>query len=202
MDTDHLLNLAAQGDASAATALLTRHRDRLRRMVQLRIDRRLASRLDPSDIVQDALIEAHKRLANYAQKREIPFYPWLRSLAWEKLIEMKRRHLIAQRRSVTREATGLDLSGDSQMILVDRLAAATAAPSEELIRQEINARIEHSIGNLPERDREVIILRHLEELSFVEIGAVLGLSQDAVHSRYRRAIQRLHRALHEEDDVA
>jgi RNA polymerase sigma-70 factor (ECF subfamily) len=200
MDTDHLLDRAADGDSAAATELLTRHRDRLRRMVQLRLDRRLAPRLDPSDIVQDALVEAHQRLARYAQTRDIPFYPWLRGLAWEKLIDINRRHVLAQRRSIHREAATLELSGDSKMILVNRLASATATPSDEAIRREVNSRIERAIERLPPRDREVVVLRHLEEMSFPEIVAVLGLSEDAVYSRYRRAIERLHRALHEGDD--
>lgn len=202
MDTDQLLDLAANGDSAAATELLTRHRDRLRRMVQLRLDRRLAPRLDPSDVVQEALVEAHKRLAGYAQSRAIPFYPWLRGLAWERLLDLKRRHLLAQRRSVYRETATLDLSGDSKMILVERLAAASATPSDDAIRREVNARIERAIENLPPRDREVIVLRHLEELGFSEIVAVLGISEDAVYSRYRRAIERLHRALHEGDGHA
>jgi RNA polymerase sigma-70 factor (ECF subfamily) len=91
MDTDQLLDLVEQGDPLAAATLLTRHKQRLHRMVQLRLDPRLSARLDPSDVVQDVLAEAHKRLATYAQERDIPFYPWLRSIAWDKLIAMKRR---------------------------------------------------------------------------------------------------------------
>src|SRR5262245_49449223 len=139
MDTEHLLDRVAHGELSAAAHLLTRHRDRLHRMVQLRLDSRLAARLDPSDIVQDALVEAHKRLAAYAREREVPFYPWLRAIAWDKLIEMKRRHIAAERRTIRREAGQLDLSGNSEMILVDRLAAATSTPSDQLIRQEMRA---------------------------------------------------------------
>lgn len=85
MDTDHLLDLVAKGEPAAAATLLTRHKDRLRRMVHLRIDPRLSPRVDPSDVVQDTLAEAHKRLPAYAQAREVPFYPWLRAIAWDKL---------------------------------------------------------------------------------------------------------------------
>lgn len=166
-------------------------------MVEMRLDTRLASRLDPSDIVQDVMVEAHKRLATYVERREIPFYPWLRAIAWDKLIEMNRRHIAAGRRSVRREADRLDLSGDSEMILINRLAATTRTPNDQLIQREITARVRQAIEELKPLDREVIVLRHLEELSFPETAAVLQLSESAVYSRYRRAIERLHRALHE-----
>jgi RNA polymerase sigma-70 factor, ECF subfamily len=198
MDTDQLLQRVAAGEPAAAAALLTRHEARLRRMVEMRLDTRLASRLDPSDIVQDVMVEAHKRLATYAQQREIPFYPWLRAIAWDKLIEMNRRHIAAERRSVRREADRLDLSGDSELILVNRLAAATRTPNEQLIQREITARVRRAIEGLKPLDREVVVLRHLEELSFPETAAVLRLSEGAVYTRYRRAIERLHRVLHED----
>jgi RNA polymerase sigma-70 factor (ECF subfamily) len=195
MDTDQLLDRVVQGESSAAAALLTRHEQRLRRMVSLRLDPRLAARVDPSDVVQDTLAEAHRRLIDYAADRRIPFYPWLRGIAWDKLVEMTRRHIMAQRRSVNREVTQLDLSGDSQMILIDRLMALDATPSEQMLRQEVQDRVQQAILQLSPRDREVIVLKHLEELSVPEIAAVLNVDQEAVYSRYRRAIQRIHRLL-------
>ena len=197
MDTDQLLDQIADGQSSAAATLLTRHKGRLRRMVHLRLDPRLAARLDPSDVVQDALAEAHIRLLAYVEQREIPFYPWLRAIAWDKLIEMKRRHIHAERRSVLREVGQLDLSGDSKMILAEHLLAATDAPRDQLLRDEMRARVQRTISELPPRDHEVIVLRHLEELSFAETAAVVGVSEDAIYSRYRRALQRLHRVLNE-----
>jgi RNA polymerase sigma-70 factor (ECF subfamily) len=196
MDTDQLLDRVAQGESSAAAALLTRHRNRLRRMVQLRIDSRLAARLDPSDIVQDALAEAHRRLPAYAAERPIPFYPWLRRIAWEQLLQMHRRHVAAKRRTVLREDY-LPLSDDSEMLLAERLAAANT-PSDQLLRSEIRERVRQAIAELPANSREVIVLKHLEELSFQEAAAVLDVSVAAVHSRYYRAIQSLHRLLHRE----
>jgi RNA polymerase sigma-70 factor (ECF subfamily) len=198
MDTDQLLDLVADGKSSAAATLLTRHKGRLRRMVRLRLDPRLTARLDPSDVVQDALAEAHIRLPSYVKEREIPFYPWLRAIAWDKLIEMKRRHIHAERRSVLREVSQLDLSGDSQLILAEHLLAATDAPRDRVLRDEMRARVQRTISELPPRDHEVIVLRHLEELSFAETAAVVGVSEDAIYSRYRRALQRLHRLLNEE----
>jgi RNA polymerase sigma-70 factor (ECF subfamily) len=196
MDTDQLLDLVAQGESSAAATLLDRHRKRLRRMVQLRMDPRLATRLDPSDIVQDALGEAHRRLPDFAAQRPIPFYPWLRRIAWDRLLQMRRHHLYAKRRSVMRE-DALPLSGKSEILLAERLAAASS-PSEQLVRREMNQRVRRAIVELPENDREVIILKHLEELSFQEAAAVLEIGAAAVYSRYYRAIQRLHRLLNED----
>jgi RNA polymerase sigma-70 factor (ECF subfamily) len=194
-DTDQLLDRVALGEQSAADVLFTRHQQRLRRMVQLRIDPRLASRLDPSDVVQDTLVEAHRRLADYVRRREIPFYPWLRAIAWEKLLQLNRRHIMAARRSVQREIDRPLLSSDSELLLAKRLVSASASPSDQLIRREVHERIRQAIGQLPNDDHEMIVLKHLEELSFQEVAAVLGISMSAVYSRHRRAIQRLHRLL-------
>jgi len=195
MDTDQLLDRVVQGESSAVSALLTRHEQRLRRMVMFRIDPRLAARLDASDVVQEALAEAARRLADYAAHRPIPFYPWLRGIAWDKLVEMKRRHVDAACRSVQREVRQLNLSGDSQLILVDRMMALGTTPSEQAIHGEMRDRVQQAIRQLPARDHEVIVLKHLEELNVPEIAAVLGIDQEAVYSRYRRAVQRLHRSL-------
>src|SRR5262245_5167631 len=105
-DTEELLRRSQAGDRHARGALLQRHRKRLKRMVSLRLDRRLAARLDPSDLVQEALAEADRRLDDYARDRPVPFYPWLRQLAWDRLADAHRRHLRAGRRSVTREDAG------------------------------------------------------------------------------------------------
>jgi RNA polymerase sigma-70 factor (ECF subfamily) len=195
MDTEQLLDRVAKGESSAAATLLDRHRQRLRRMVQLRIDPRLAARIDPSDVVQEALGEAHRRLPQFAAERPIPFYPWLRRIAWERLLQMRRHHLQAKRRSVMREDV-LPLSGKSEILLAERLAAASS-PSEQLVRREMCQRVRRAIAELPDNDREVIVLKHLEELSFQEAAAVLEIGTAALYSRYYRAIQRLHRLLNE-----
>lgn len=166
-------------------------------MVRLRIDPRLLSRVDASDIVQDALAEAHRGLPEYAAERPIPFYPWLRQLAWVKLIEMHRRHVEAQRRSVRREDRHLSLSTNSEVLLADRLSALGTA-SKQLIRQEQRRRVREAIAGLPDTDQEVIVLKHLGELSSREAAAVLGISDAAFYSRYYRAIKRLHRYLNED----
>lgn len=193
MNTDQLLDRVVDGEMSAIGTLLEMHRMRLHRMVRMRIDDRLAARLDASDVVQDALVEAHRLLPDYAAKRPIPFYPWLRQLAWVRLLQMYRRHMAAQRRSVLREDR-LKLSSDSENVLAERLTAGDT-PSEHLMHQEIKQRVRSAIAQLPVNCREVIVLRHLEDLSAHEAAATLGISNVAFYSRYYRAIKRLHAML-------
>jgi RNA polymerase sigma-70 factor (ECF subfamily) len=179
-DTDHLLEQAAQGDVDARQQLLGRHRARLRRMVDLRLSPRLAARFDPSDVVQEALAEADRRLADYLRRRPVAFYPWLRGLAWDRLVDLQRRHAGAGRRSIRREEAGvLELPDDS------------ASPSEKLVQAELRQRVRIALDGLPELDREVLVLRHLEQLSTEETAAVLRISSSAVKMRTLRALQRL-----------
>src|SRR5262245_24069354 len=102
-DTDALLARATAGDPEAAQQLLARHRGRLGRMVAVRLDCRLAARVDPSDVVQEALMDAARKLPDYLRRRPLPFYPWLREIAWERLIKLHQQHLTAGKRSVLRE---------------------------------------------------------------------------------------------------
>src|SRR4051812_8316766 len=99
-ETEQLIEQARRGDEAARQALLARHRSRLRQMVAVRMDGRLAARVDPSDIVQDALAEAHRTMDDYLRRRPLPFYPWLRRLAWERLVQLHRQHVEAGRRSL------------------------------------------------------------------------------------------------------
>lgn len=198
MDTDVLLDRIAAGEPEAVGLLLMRHEPRLRRMVRSRLDPRLAPRVDPSDVVQETMAEAHLKLRCYASDRPIPFYAWLRGIAWDKLVGLIRRHIHAQRRSIHREVNQLELSGDSQRLLVKRMLAISTTPSQAAIRREVNQRVRSAINQLAPRDHEVIVLKHLEELTVPEIAAVLGIGEEAVNSRYRRAVQRLHHLLNDE----
>jgi RNA polymerase sigma-70 factor (ECF subfamily) len=191
-DTDELLRRAEQGNGQARQAVLVRHRERLKHMVALRLDRRLAARIDPSDVVQEALLDAARGLDDYLRRRPVPFYPWLRQLAWERLIDLHRRHLHAQRRSVKREEPlGLHLSNQSALQLADRVLGRQSSPSDRAIRSELRARVRTALDRLGERDREVLVLRHLEQLSTRETAAVLGLSEGSVKTRHLRALERL-----------
>src|SRR3954466_5551695 len=136
-DTSALLASAAAGDAHARDRLLGRHRDRLRRMVAVRLDGRLAPRVDPSDLIQETLAEAAVRLSDFLRERPLPFYPWLRQIAWDRLVAAHRRHLHAGRRSVARgRPWSVALPDESAGQLADRLVAGGTSPSGRLIRTE------------------------------------------------------------------
>jgi RNA polymerase sigma-70 factor (ECF subfamily) len=198
-DTDELLARAGRGDGAARSQLLDRHRGRLRHMVAVRLDPRLAARVDPSDVVQETLAEAHRRLDDYLAARPVPFYPWLRQLAQDRLADLHRRHVRAARRAVGREEpAGPELSDDSIAALAHRIATPAPGPSEAAHRREQAGRLRAALARLPDADREVLILRHLEQLSPREIADVLGVSQAVVYTRHLRALRRLRSALGEE----
>jgi RNA polymerase sigma-70 factor (ECF subfamily) len=187
-----LIERVAGGDGAARQQLLARHRARLRRMVAVRLDRRLAARVDPSDVVQEVLAEAARRLPDYLRDRPLPFYPWLRQMALERLVELHRRHVQAQRRSVRREEAGLlALPDESAEELADRLVASASSPSQHLLQREARERVRAALGQLPAADRELLELRHLEQLSVAETAAVLSISTGAAKTRHLRALQRL-----------
>jgi RNA polymerase sigma-70 factor (ECF subfamily) len=200
-DTEELLRRAEQGDSQARQAVLVRHRKRLKQMVALHLDRRLAARVDPSDVVQEALLDATQGLDDYLRRKPVPFYPWLRQLAWQRLIELHRRHLHAQRRSVKREEPlALHLSDASAQQLAERVLARQSSPSNHAIRRELRARIRASLDRLGERDRDVLVLRHLEQLSTRETAAVLGIREGAVKTRHLRALERLRELLESQSE--
>jgi RNA polymerase sigma-70 factor, ECF subfamily len=192
-DTDELLAQAAAGDAPARDRLLARHRDRLRRMVALRLDRRLAARVDPSDVVQEALADAARKLDGYLRDRPLPFYPWLRQLAWERLVKLHRRHT-AGKRDVAREEPP-ELPAESALELAQRLIAPSGGPVQRVVRAELRARVQAALARLSAADREVLVLRHAEQLSTKEVAAVLRLTEPAVKARHLRALERLRLAL-------
>jgi RNA polymerase sigma-70 factor (ECF subfamily) len=191
-DTEQLLERVAAGDRAARGLLLDRHRQRLRRMIGLRLDRRLWARVDPSDVLQETLAEADQKLADFARRRPLPFYPWLRRLAWERLVQVHRRHIRVRKRSVNREeAPGPPLPDESALELADRLATHGSSPSARLRHAELCGRLRWALGQLAEGDREVLVLRYLEDLSTREIAAVLDVTQAAVKMRQLRALRRL-----------
>jgi RNA polymerase sigma-70 factor (ECF subfamily) len=200
---EDLLDQAAAGDEAARQELLARHRQRLRQMIAVRIDRRLVRRMDPSDVVQEVLAYAWQRLPGYLQTRPLPFYPWLRQVAWERLVKLHRRHVKTQKRSLKREEDGdMILSGASVMALADRFMAKGSSPSMRAVRDEQCRQVREALGRLPKSDRELLVMRYLEQLSTPEIAAVLEISDGAVRIRNVRAVERLRGLLatHPEDD--
>jgi RNA polymerase sigma-70 factor (ECF subfamily) len=197
-DLHALSELVSRGDQRGLQELLMKHRPRLRRMVAARLDPRLASRVDPSDIVQETFVEAVKQLPSYIEKPAIPFYPWLRQLTANRLAAAYQHHLHAQRRSVAREVSvDLGLSSASVALLADRLVSSQTTPSREMGRKELERQVREALGRLPLIDREVLILKFVEQLSPQETAAILGISAEAVGMRRLRALRRLSDELRE-----
>jgi RNA polymerase sigma-70 factor (ECF subfamily) len=189
-----LLDRAAEGDNSARNELLEHNRPRLRKMIAARLDRRIKRRVDPSDVIQDVIQKADGRMSDYLQHRAIPFYPWLRQIAWEQLVDLHRRHVVSQKRSVRREDHP-PLPDESAMQLAGRLIRGGLSPSGQLMHEELIERVQTSLSILREGDREVLVMKYIEQLSTTEIACVLQISERTVQARHRRAIQRMHELL-------
>lgn len=189
--TLQLLRAAKSGDKAAVAELLDRHRDSLRQMVQSRLDRAVARRIDASDVVQDVLLEAHGRLNDFIQNGSMPFHLWLRHLAKDRMIDVHRRHH-AQRRSVDREQTSPQSADVSSAFdLFSQIRDQELTPAAATIRKEIEARFLDALEQLDETDREILLMRHCEQLGNNEVAELLGLTQPAAGMRYLRALRRL-----------
>jgi RNA polymerase sigma-70 factor (ECF subfamily) len=198
-DSEQLLWRAGRGDLAARQQLLLQHQQRLRQMIAVRMDRRLGARIDPSDVIQETLAEAAQQLSDYLRHPPLPFYPWLRQLARKRLTDLYRRHIQARKRSVCREDHGAPpLPGESALDLVGRLLARGSSPSARLRREELRRLVQAALAQLPETDREVLVLRHLEKLPTADIAAILGIKEGAVYTRHLRALERLRVVLGED----
>jgi RNA polymerase sigma-70 factor (ECF subfamily) len=189
-DTEQLLKRVAAGERAARELLLDRYRGRLSRMIALRLDHRLWARVDPSDVLQETLLEADQKLSGFARRPPLPFYPWLRRLAWERLVQVHRRHIRVQRRTVNREEN-LPLPDNSALELAGRLAARGSSPSARQRHEELCGRLHWALAQLADGDREILVLRYLEDLSTKEIAVVLSVTEAAVKMRQLRALRRL-----------
>ena len=198
-ETQQLLANAGQGNGAAVNDLLERHRESLRKMVRLRLDRAVARRVDASDIVQDVLIEANQRLSDYLADPRLPFHLWLRHLAKDRIIDMHRQHRGAQRRSLDREQPLAAASnGDhSAFDLAQQLAANELTPAAENIRKELEERFLAAVDQLEDDDRDIILMRHYEQLGNAEAATALGLSPAAAGMRHLRALRKLRSILGE-----
>jgi RNA polymerase sigma-70 factor (ECF subfamily) len=196
-EVGQLLDRAATGDPQAWRALFDRDRPRLRRMVALRMDRRLQGRVDPSDVIQDAHIEAMTRLPEYLRESKLPFFLWLRLIVGQRLTLLHRRHLGAHARDAGREI-GLyhgALPEATSAALAARLLGRLTQPSEAAVRTERRIRIQTALNAMDPLDREILALRHFEQLSNGEAAQALGLSKSTASKRYVRALQRLKESL-------
>lgn len=192
-ETNRVLEQAALGDGEVLGSLMARHQNRLRRMVALRLDRRLRGRIDPSDVIQEAYLEASARLAEYLRNPSMPFFLWLRFLTGQKLVTLHRHHLGVQMRNAGQQVAlhHGSLPEASSAALAAQLLGHDTRPSEAAIRAEMKIRVREALDGMDELDREVLALRHFEQLSRAEIAQVLGVSESAAGKRYIRALERL-----------
>jgi RNA polymerase sigma-70 factor (ECF subfamily) len=190
---EELVVSAAAGDGEAMGELFVRHRPRLRAMLQVRLDQRLQGRVDPSDVLQETFAEASQRLAEYARRPSMPFFLWLRFLTVQQLLQHHRRHLGTQKRSAEQERAAAGAVGPdaSAMSLAEQVVGTMTSPSLVAARSETAARLAAALEEMDAIDREVIVLRHFEELTNQEAAEVLGISKAACSKRYVRALGRL-----------
>jgi RNA polymerase sigma-70 factor (ECF subfamily) len=193
-DTAGLLDRVRQGDRKALDALLTRYRPELRQFVAARLDPRLAARVDPSDVVQEAQIEVVRRMDDFLQRQPMPFRLWVRKTAYERLLDLHKHHLRGARRSVEREAV---LPGLSSLSLARPLLAAGPSPAEQMKARELAERVALAVAALSEADREVLLMRQGEGLPFEEIACLLEVTPATARKRFGRALIRLQKALTE-----
>jgi len=194
--TEQLLRQVRDGDRAAVEELFQRHRSYLRLFIELRLEPRLRQRVDPSDVVQEAQLEAVRRLAAYLEQPAMPFRLWLRQIALDHVLKVRRFHRGTARRSLDRE---VPLPERSSLLLVRHLLAAGSTPSQKCMREELLDRLRQAMTQLPEADREIVLLRTVEGLSYQEIGYLLGIEAAAARKRQGRALVRLHKILFADD---
>src|SRR5262245_41822421 len=193
-DTNLLLRRALAGDEPALAALFDGYRERLRRMIRLRLDRRLSGRVDPSDVLQEAYLDVRRRIAEYARDpAAMPFHLWLRLIAGQKLTRLHRYHLGAKVRDAGQEVSlhRGPFPPASSIALAAQLLGRMTSASKAAIRAEHKLIVQEALNGMDSIDREVLTLRHFEHLSNEETVLVLGLSKSAASNRYIRALKRL-----------
>jgi RNA polymerase sigma-70 factor (ECF subfamily) len=192
-ETNELLDRLAAGEKELWGTLLAKHRERLRCMVSLRLDRRLQGRIDPSDVIQEAYLDASVQLSDYLQKRSIPFFLWLRLITAQRLVALHRHHIGTKARDAGREVAlyAGSFPEASSAALAAQLLGHDTKPSEAAMRAEQALRLQEALNNMDPMDREVLALRHFEQLSNGETAHVLEIKESAASKRYVRALQRL-----------
>ncbi len=191
-ETDQLVFQAQNGDESAKAQLLMRHQDRLKRMIAVFLDPRVSPRVDPSDVLQETLVAAAKRMKNYQHNMPGGFYPWLRQIAKDRIIDAHRCHIRAGKRSVEREIRDPSyMSAASASRLADRMVSNETSPSAHAGKKERRGKILAALNLLPDSYRELLLMRYMEQLSVKEISAVLCDTESAIKSRLWRALEKM-----------
>jgi RNA polymerase sigma-70 factor (ECF subfamily) len=191
--TQTLLEQVARGDREALERLLEHHRPGLCAFVAARLDVKLRARLDPSDVVQDAQLEVVRRMDDFLRRRPMPFHLWVRKTTYERLLNLRRDHRVRARRSVDREAAWPDRSS----LLVARPLLRGPSPSQQAAARELAERVSRAVAGLAEADREILLMRHAEEMPYEEIACLLDIEPAAARKRYGRALIRLQKVLTE-----
>ena len=191
--TEILLKQAVDGDDAAVNQLLDRHRNSLRQLIRMRLDQKIQKRIDVSDVLQDVLIEANRRLTRYLNDPVMPFHLWLRQIARDRIIDAHRRHRVSAKRSVDREQQMVAPRGydQSSIHLASLLGDQQLTPAAAALQKEMARKVEAAISELDPKDCEIIVMRHYEHLTNQEISQALGLNEPAASMRYMRAIRRL-----------
>ena len=193
---ENLSQRLAQGDRDALSLLLSRNRDRLKRMVMLRMSPALLKRMDGSDVIQEAFLQASVHAETYQHDEERPFYLWIRKIVENKLLEMQRHHLRAKRdmqREVGQPTGRAQVSADSLAGFL--IESSGSGPLSKVMRLELRAAVQEAIEAMDPVDREVLVLRHFEQLSLSEIADVLGISKSGAAKRHRVAVKRIHNVM-------
>src|SRR5947209_10187766 len=190
---EELLDAARNGDEGALAILVQCHRDRLERMVRLRMDRRLQGRVDAADIVQDAYLVVRGKFPRYCTDPRLPFFLWLRMEVGQKLVDVHRFHLGTKMRDAGQEVSLYRgaLPQVTSLSLAEHLLGKLTTASHAAMRVELKLRVQEALNSMDPHDREVLILRHFEELSNAETAEVLGIKPSAAVNRYVRALKRL-----------
>jgi RNA polymerase sigma-70 factor, ECF subfamily len=192
-EIDDLVSRVAAGDRQSLASLFEKYRDRLKRMVKLRLDRRLQGRVDPSDVLQEAYLDVMARAGEYRAGTSMPLFLWLRFLTAQRLVAIHRKHLGAKMRDADQEVSLYRGAWPqaSSVSLAAQLLGRLTSPTHAALRAEIQIRLQEALNTMDPIDREILTLRHFEELTNGETAAVLGIQKAAASNRYMRALRRL-----------
>lgn len=188
------------GEDELLAELFSHYRDRLKRMVQFRMDSRMRGRIDASDILQETYLDLAQRLETFREHPEMPFIVWLRLMTTQRMADQYRRHIAAQKRTAGREVS-MDRGGprnDTSACIAHQLMAQISSPSQRAIRDERMQKLEQALDEMNPIDREVLALRHFEDLGNNEVAEILGIQKTAASNRYIRALKRLKEVMSDE----
>jgi RNA polymerase sigma-70 factor (ECF subfamily) len=191
-ETCDLLEQIARGDRQVLGSLLQRYRPRLHAIIAARLDPRVRSRVDPSDVVQEVQLEVTRRIDDFLDRRPMPFHLWVRRTAYERVLRIQRDHRGRARRSVNRE---VPLPDRSSLLLAKPLLTGASSPSQRLAAKEVADRVGLAVADLAEADRGILLMRHMEGLNYAEIACLLSIEAGAARKRYGRALLRLRKVL-------